>query len=229
MIGAPMPRSRAIARGCAALFLLVVLLVGVPLALAHLVGWPLPSHLPSYDAMLTSVQRTGVSDRSVVKALSIVVWLTWARLAVGVLIEAIGVARSRPPMQLRSLGSAQRLAGGLVASVALLAGPGAVHGAPNPTAARAQPLSSLVTQTVSANHPTSPAAVIVQPGDTLTGLAREALGDASRCSDLWRANPGRRFGQVPSHDPTLTPPEWELRLPAPAAQATSAAPAAAAP
>ena len=168
-----MPRSRAIVRGCAALFLLIVLLIGVPLALAHFVGWPLPRHLPDYDAVLTSVQRTGVRDDSVVKALSIVVWLTWARLAVGVVVEAIGLARSRPPVQRRSPGSVQRLAGGLVASVALLAGPAAVHGAPPVGSAPLRPTPAAVAAVGAAQH-TVPAAITVHRGDTLTSLAADA-------------------------------------------------------
>ncbi len=208
-----MSRSRAIVRGCAALFLLIVLLVGVPLALAHFVGWPLPSGLPSYDAVLTSIQRTGVSDDSVVKALSIIVWLTWARLAVGVVVEAIGLARSRPPVQRRPVGSVQRLAGGLVASVALLAGPAAVHGIPPVGPSVARPTSAAV----NAGQRSAPAAITVRRGDTLTSLAAEALGDTTRWPDLWHENSGRRFGSVTFDDPNLILPGWELRLPAPAA------------
>ncbi len=211
-----MPRSRAIVRGRAALFLLIVLLVGVPLALAHFVGWPLPRHFPDYDAVLTSVQRTGVRDDSVVKALSIVVWLTWVCLAVGVVVEAIGLARSRPPVQRRSLGSVQRLAGGLVASVALLTGPAAVHGAPPVGSVPLRPTPAAVAA-VSAGQHTVPAAITVHRGDTLTSLAADALGDPTRWPDLWRENSGRRFGRVTFDDPNLILPGWDLRLPAPAA------------
>ena len=73
-----------VVRGLAALAVLVALVIGVPIGLVLLVGWPLPTVLPSADAVADAVTRTGVSDRTVVKIVACVLWVAWAQVAFGV-------------------------------------------------------------------------------------------------------------------------------------------------
>lgn len=61
-------------RALGALLLLAVLLGGIPLALVHFIGWPLPHHMPSQDTF-----RQPLSSQILLKALAVVVWLAWAQ------------------------------------------------------------------------------------------------------------------------------------------------------
>ena len=68
------------------------LLVGVPVLLATLVGWPLPTTLPSVDS-LENAARTGISDQVIVNTLAVIAWLAWAQLALALMVEILAVAR----------------------------------------------------------------------------------------------------------------------------------------
>ena len=84
-----------IARGLGALVCLVALVIGVPVGLVLLVGWPLPTGLPSSEAIADALARTGVSDRTVVKIVACVLWVAWVQLAAGVVAELFGLLRRR--------------------------------------------------------------------------------------------------------------------------------------
>ena len=52
-----MTRTIKIAKGLSAFILLVVLLIAVPWALWHYVGWPLPHGLPSWSQFTTALNN----------------------------------------------------------------------------------------------------------------------------------------------------------------------------
>ena len=91
-----MTRTIKIAKGLSAFILLAVLLIAVPWALWHYVGWPLPHGLPSWSQFTTALNQHGIPDQVLLKALACVVWISWAILATSVLVEVpAAVARPR--------------------------------------------------------------------------------------------------------------------------------------
>src|SRR6266545_186064 len=101
-------------RGIAAALVLVAILAGVPALLVWLAaGVPIPTSLPSRDAL---TQPIGVEQ--LVDLLVVVTWLAWLQFVVCVLVElrselsGVGLPR-RVPMA----GPSQRLARVLVSSV----------------------------------------------------------------------------------------------------------------
>ncbi len=109
-----------IGRGLAVLVGLVVLVVGLPLGLAVLVGWPLPTAVPSTSEISDAIGRVGVSDWTVVKIVACVLWLAWLQLAVSVVIEAIGVMRRRDVVVMPTFGPFRGLAASLVAAITVM-------------------------------------------------------------------------------------------------------------
>ena len=91
-----MRRAGLLAKGIGALVLLVLLLLGVPLLLVRTAGWPLPTAIPSTDAVGDALTRTGVPSTTLVKAVAVVVWLAWLQLVVSVVTEVVAAQRSRP-------------------------------------------------------------------------------------------------------------------------------------
>ena len=63
--------------------------------------------------------------------------------------------------------------------------------------------------------PTRAREYIVQPGDTLSGISEEQLGDQGRAMELFELNQGRPQPDDDSlHDPDLIRPGWHLEIPA---------------
>lgn len=87
-------RSTLLVRGIASFVAVVLLVVGVPVALAAFVGWPLPTSFPDGDAMSRAL-RTSVSDEVVINTLAAIAWRTWRQLVLGLAAEAAGVVRGR--------------------------------------------------------------------------------------------------------------------------------------
>src|SRR5690606_10190953 len=67
-------RATSILRGLLALVITLLLLVGVPVGLILSVGWPLPTSIPTADALSRAMQ-IGISDEFVVNALTVIVWI----------------------------------------------------------------------------------------------------------------------------------------------------------
>ncbi|MCU1395609.1 MAG: hypothetical protein JWM34_4037 [Ilumatobacteraceae bacterium] len=55
--------------------------------------------------------------------------------------------------------------------------------------------------------------VVVERGDTLSGIAARELGDAADWPAIWDVNHGRAFGERTFDDPDLILPGWDLVLP----------------
>ncbi|WP_407565556.1 LysM peptidoglycan-binding domain-containing protein [Streptomyces sp. 184] len=105
-----------VVRAFFAFLALVVLVVGVPGALAYFIGWPLPDSAPSF-----SMLNEDVTADVFVKVFAVVVWLAWAQFAACVLVEAkAAVSGMGMPGRVPGSGASQALARQLVAAVLLL-------------------------------------------------------------------------------------------------------------
>ncbi|MGH2466120.1 MAG: LysM peptidoglycan-binding domain-containing protein, partial [Candidatus Limnocylindrales bacterium] len=112
-----MIRLARLAKGLGALALLTVLVVGVPWALWHFVGCPLPHHVPSASQIGRALNHQGIPDQALVDALAVVVWLTWAVLVASLAVEVPAALSGRHAPRLPVAGVFQPLTGRLVAAV----------------------------------------------------------------------------------------------------------------
>ena len=64
-------RSLLLLRGVISLVATLALIVGVPLLLATLVGWPLPTRIPTLDSFEQAAQ-SGISDQVLVNTLAVI-------------------------------------------------------------------------------------------------------------------------------------------------------------
>jgi hypothetical protein len=238
-----MTRIARISRGVIALTFLAGLVGGVPWALWHYVGWPLPHRLPTWSHFTTALDTHGIPDETLLKALACVVWITWAILAASVLVELPAALHGRTARRLGIAGPIQPLVGHLVAAVIVAAL--AVAPRPGPTVPRpldaavglggprapiamalvadAQPAPGPSASQAAPNGSTpttanddSPATstYVVQKNDTLWGIAERELGDPLRWSEIYALNQGRQEpGGMTLDDPNWIYPGWTLVLP----------------
>ncbi|MBC9726126.1 bacterial transcriptional activator domain-containing protein [Streptomyces sp. TRM68367] len=95
---------------------LLVLVVGVPGALAVTVGWPLPSGAPSLDWLQQEITVT-----TFLHILTVVVWLAWAQFTACVLVEVkAALSGVGVPGRVPGAGPSQLLARQLVAALLLV-------------------------------------------------------------------------------------------------------------
>ncbi|MYW90485.1 transcriptional regulator [Amycolatopsis rubida] len=90
--------ARVLARALRALLAVVVLLaltVGLPTALVHFIGWPLPDHVPTWDE-IQSTLLAPMSPQFLLNALACALWPLWARFTFDVLAAIPDTARSAP-------------------------------------------------------------------------------------------------------------------------------------
>ncbi|WP_328770993.1 BTAD domain-containing putative transcriptional regulator [Streptomyces sp. NBC_00286] len=164
----PLPRRRRtfgdFAKAFFAFIALIVLLVGVPGALATQMGWPLPSGMPSLDWL-----QQPITAGTFLNVLTVVVWFAWAQFTACVLVEmkaalsGVGV-----PNRVPGAGPSQLLARQLVAAL-LLVGATAASFAPG--------LSQLGQQMQENQRPTVAAAQQTPAG--LLGQQEQAASSAA--------------------------------------------------
>ncbi|KAB8161374.1 hypothetical protein FH609_027280 [Streptomyces sp. 3MP-14] len=107
---------REVLLALAAVLALLCLVVGVPLALASVIGWPLPRTAPSVE-MLTEEIDVG----TFVRVLAVLVWVAWAQFTACVLVEVwAAVSGVGIPRRVPGAGPSQLLARQLVGAVLLL-------------------------------------------------------------------------------------------------------------
>ena len=112
-----MTRIGRVLKGLGALVLLAVLVAGIPWALWHFVGWPLPHQLPSAAQVGRALNRQGIPAQTLIDALAVVVWLTWATLVASLAAELPAALSGRHPPHLPVVGVFQPVTGRLVAAV----------------------------------------------------------------------------------------------------------------
>ncbi|TSB28905.1 hypothetical protein FNJ62_09580 [Streptomyces benahoarensis] len=145
-------------RALLAALALAALLIAVPVALVHFVGWPLPDSLPSLSTL-----RQPITPATFVDVLAVVVWLAWAQFTACVLVEVkAAVSGVGLPARVPGAGPSQLMARQLIAAVLLLGAsaaslaPSLSSLAPGDAAPRRAPLT--------ATAPQDPAAQRKQPG-----------------------------------------------------------------
>lgn len=218
-------RRRDVIAGLTAGTGLALLVVGVPTALVMTVGRPLPRSMPQLDTMMTALRYGQIAPTTLLQGLAVVLWLTWAAMAVGVALEIVAVLRGTLARALPGLGTVQYLASRLVATVMLVSSVttrAAAEPPPVPPAARA-PLEmpaddrgprGEATRTRE-QRTTSGAWWTVRRHDSLWSIAERTLGDGHRWKEIATRNidrPQPDGGRLRRGD-TLIRPGWRLELP----------------
>lgn len=214
----PVTRARAIGRSVSALTALVSMAFGVPLVLIGVAGLPFPTSIPDLGSVWIRLQQGDVPAESVVKSISIVVWIIWLQLcwAIGweLAVNARRVAERRPPRAAPFTPSP--VSEGIGRLVAMVFSASVVV-ASLPTPSLAEPAASVVI-----DQPTvlrAPAAAVrhevsrntascwvVQAGDTLWKVAETALGDGARSDEIIELNAKIRSARDVRAGQTLTLP-----------------------
>jgi hypothetical protein len=105
-------------RGTLALVALLALMLGLPWALAHFVGWPLPDHVPTWDEA-EMVLLSPMSARLLLDVLGSMCWVVWLFFAVDVLRCTAEAVRGITWPRARSTGPLQGLAAALIGTIVL--------------------------------------------------------------------------------------------------------------
>lgn len=227
---------RRVVRGLWSISALGLVAGGLPWALLRWVGSPIPERVPGVGETIDSIERTGVEPRTMVVLLALVVWVAWLRLMAALVVELAGVLVRRPTPTIRILGSSQRWAASLLASLVLLSGGlGGSRGALAATSSTGPVVTWATMGTtavadeatpIAASHdpvapPAAPSAASGLPtwtvvrNDSLWRIAERALGDGTRWRDVASANIGREVapGVVFSDPDQVIHPGWVLVLP----------------
>ncbi|MEZ5219683.1 MAG: hypothetical protein R2715_24580, partial [Ilumatobacteraceae bacterium] len=203
-------RTSAVLRGLASLAGTLVLLIGVPVGLATLVGWPLPTSIPDGAAFSEALNR-GITDEFIVKALAVVAWLAWAQLALALVVEAVAAVRNRPSRELPLAPGLQVAAARLVAGIVMLLSPlqpaRAVAAEPERPVPVVQPIESaepVIDLRSAAAMPSAVAephlvavpqsagrTVTVERHDSYWAIAERELDDGLRWREIQALNVGR--------------------------------------
>ena len=213
---------------------LLLLIAGVPLMLVLLVGWPLPHSLPSWNQITMTFQTQGIDMGVLLRVLACVLWVLWAYLMVGMLVELLATLRGLQGRRRPWVAPGQRLAALLVGvvmlGIALMSRP-AASTRPVSLSAALIPRTAVVALYDPPPHPApaashasllsssaAPAAdqnVQVQPGDSLWAIAGQEYGNPQEWPQIWGANQGQveDNGQTFT-DPSLIDPGWQLTVPA---------------
>lgn len=226
-------RTSAVLRGLASLVGTLVLLVGVPVGLATLVGWPLPTSFPDGAALSQALNR-GITDEFIVKALAVVAWLAWAQLALAFVVEVIAAVRNRPSRELPLAPGLQVAAARLVAGIVMLLSPLQPARAVAAESARPVPVvqpiesaepvidlrSAAATAVAAEPHlvavPHSAGrTVTVERHDSYWAIAERELDDGLRWREIQALNVGRTMadGYVIGPGDEMLRAGWVLELP----------------
>lgn len=221
----PHPR-RDLAAGLAAATGLLVILVGVPTALATAVGWPLPRAMPSVDSVVTAMRYGQIAPTTLLRGVAVVAWIAWALVVVSITLEAGAVVRGSLARALPGLRPMQQFAGHLVATVMLVssvATRAAAEPPPVPPASWpvAEPVADERPPHAEPAGPAAPRAQVAQTWtvrrrDSLWMIAERTLGDGHRWKEIAAINVDRvqpGGGRLRRGD-TLIRPGWRLELPA---------------
>lgn len=234
----PSNRNRGdITRAIGNLTWTTIIVVGSPLALTRVFGYPLPRQMPDWAEVITTPMQL-VEPSVIINALVCVGWLVWGIVVAYVLVDLVDLARG-VGSRARRLGPASVIAGKLVASIALLvsllraeptAAPAArrpvvaVQVVDTPSPSATAPLNVTLASSTRVNLPPEAApsvpparaatrSYVVQRGDSLWRIAEQQLGDGFRWREIHELN------QTVIANPDLICTGWNLSLPADAAPA----------
>ncbi len=184
-------------------------LVGIPLMLVKIAGWPLPTYVPDPTDVMTAIEQRNIPSTFVIKALAVLLWLIWVQFAWASLWELVvnarrlGRHRDTVPAPLVS-GRMQRGAARFIASLFTAT---VVTGSSISSLAGAVSAPASVTVPVSVGFASGPAlhssqwerqtgeASVALPTwrvtkeDTLWDISQRSLGDGSRVGEILELNP----------------------------------------
>jgi len=214
-------RRHDLASGLTAGAGLLILLAGVPTALAAAVGWPLPRAVPRVETVMAALRYGQIAPTTLLQALAVVLWLTWAAIAIGVVLEVTAVLRGTVARILPGLGPVQHLAARLVATVMLLSV--ASRAAADAPPVAWPPVEAHAGENARTTPPGAPGEQratdggwwTVQRHDSLWTIAERTLGDGHRWREIATRNIGRPQpdGGGLRRGDTLIRPGWRLELP----------------
>lgn len=210
----------------------VGVLGGIPWALLHYAGDPLPRALPHLDAIKHAL-TTAATPQVLLTCLSLLGWYLWLILAVSFAVELVAAARRIDAPHIPTLGPAQTLAAALIAAIGITAllRPAPAHAAETiaPSGARVTATAATTAPSLSAAHAAlagSPRERVhtVEPGESLYSIAEEDLGDGQDWPQLYKLNAGvvQADGEKLTN-PDLIRPDWTIRI-VPAAAGPAATP-----
>ncbi len=200
--GSVVRRTGRILTGIGALAVLLVLLVGAPIALLAFAGNPLPDHLPTISEVGTAL--TSRDDGQLfLRALAVAGWFGWATFAFSVLVELGAQTLRRPAPKLPGMGRQQKAAAALVGSVALIlvASPAAASAAAvyGPPAYASPAVTALAAPTRAATTPDTAAPVARGGLLGMAGTGLAAPGGAAandEAAPVYRVARGDYLGEV---------------------------------
>lgn len=236
-----MHRTHDALRGLSALGATLAFVVGLPLGLALVVGNPLPTNIPNWDAVRVGFERSSVQSEVVVNVLALLLWAVWARGTLALVSEAIAAWRGRAIEPVPTSNGARALAARAIASITLLtvllpgrvavAAPLAstVHPAPVVATGAVEDPSAPVAAPPAATTPApeslSAGTYTVGPRDTWWSVAEAALDDGLRWREVRDLNVGHSMADghvVQATDEQLVE-GWQVLIPAAGAVAATSA------
>ncbi len=201
------PRLVALAASVATLVQGVVLLVGVPYALVRFVGNPLPARLPSFEKVRLAVELRDFSDRLIIGALAIAVWICWALFVSSAVVHVADRARNVAHRRPRLIPPAiHRVVGRWIGTAGLIV---TMLGRPAQAASPNRPIATVTAPTTTTVPTTTlppDRQAVAQPAgersstvvgertytitgrDSLWSIAEATLGDGGRWKDILDAN-----------------------------------------
>jgi hypothetical protein len=200
-------RLTHLSKGFGALTQCAVVLLGIPYALIQFVGNPLPASWPSPGEVRLAIELRDFSDRLIIGALAVALWICWA-MAIGSIglhaVEGITHATHRVPRFIPP--SLHRLVGRWIGAAGLMV---AMLGRPAAALGADRPLLALTAPTVPATTALTPdpetqdldpggqafenraargRTYTIRDRDSLWSIAEATLGDGSRWKDILHAN-----------------------------------------
>jgi nucleoid-associated protein YgaU/DNA-binding SARP family transcriptional activator len=189
-------------------------LVGIPLLLVTIAGWPLPTYVPKPTDVMTAIEQRNIPSTFVVKALAVLLWFLWAQFAWASLWELavnarrLGHNRDTVPAPLVH-GGVQRGAARFIASL---------FTATVVTGSSISSLASAVSPPMAVAATTHAAAGLASAPMTHASHFDGYLGEASEALPTWRVSKqdslwdisqrslgdGSRVGEILDLNPALT-------------------------
>jgi nucleoid-associated protein YgaU/DNA-binding SARP family transcriptional activator len=209
------PTRAEIAEGLGALFVIAIGLVGIPLLLATIVGWPLPHHLPT-AGQLHSAAGSQIPDAFWPKALAVIAWLAWGYFVFSLTTATIDVIRFRHRGTWRRAAGKTSMAALVTAIIVLtsIRGSTAAHRVgPMPAVTAVVDVSPAPAAILSASQP-AVLTYTVAPGDSLWDIAVTHYGNGEQWHTIYAANVGALQPDGRALDATnWIYPGWKLTIP----------------